>query len=422
MSDGLGNRLLLGAISRKSFDVFKKYKISRSDLLDDAKQGYDFIIEHITKYGDFPTLRVFIEQFKLDPSFEELDSPEFLADSVRKRSMQNRLIGLLERSSEKLQDLDPDGAFEELRQNLFTLRDYSELQDPAKFKEEREARYRFYETSKEETVFEGVTVPWKSLETAILGFSNGTLNVALAMTSTGKTWLSCILARHAMLEGKKVLFVSLETPADKIHRRIDAIHFKLPARDHMQGSLSDEVENSWKSRLTEDIPGDIITVDKKSVSTVADTLSLVNESRPDFVIVDGAYRFKASARSAWESAAAIVRDLQLAAEFTDIPWFVTSQLGSATDTGAQPKPGTPMRAWSARYAKEFAIDPDTVIGLRQSTDQRVLNVMEVHIMKIRDGFGSNAVEMFNIHWNPRDMDFSEIVEDSDSFDSDTVSY
>ena len=235
---------------------------------------------------------------------------------------------------------------------------------------------------------------------------------------THNSWFLCVLADHAMMIGKKVLFITLEMAAPRIERRVDAVHYGLEFKGIRDGELDIFSEDKWRDTVgTEVLTGDIITADKKLVRTVADAHSLVTEYKPDLVLIDGGYRFVGSGKSQWEQAVDVINDLQIAAEITDVPWVVTTQYGDAKEGGKKPKKDTvpDLRAWAVRYAKEWVINPDAVLGLAARGSDR--SELYVQVLKVRDGAGEHK-DVVPIKWDTAKMDFSEIPDDPDDVDDD----
>ena len=54
------------------------------------------------------------------------------------------------------------------------------------------------------------------------GVPNKTLNIALAGTGVGKSLFMCHVASSVLLQGKNVLYITLEMAEEKIAERIDA--------------------------------------------------------------------------------------------------------------------------------------------------------------------------------------------------------
>ena len=60
------------------------------------------------------------------------------------------------------------------------------------------------------------------------GLPNKTLNIALAGTGVGKSLFMCHVAASALLQGKNVLYITLEMAEEKIAERIDANLLNIP--------------------------------------------------------------------------------------------------------------------------------------------------------------------------------------------------
>ena len=60
------------------------------------------------------------------------------------------------------------------------------------------------------------------------GIPNKTLNIALAGTGVGKSLFMCHVAASSLMQGKNVLYITLEMAEERIAERIDANLFNLP--------------------------------------------------------------------------------------------------------------------------------------------------------------------------------------------------
>jgi predicted ATP-dependent serine protease len=63
------------------------------------------------------------------------------------------------------------------------------------------------------------------------GIPNKTLNIALAGTGVGKSLFMCSFAASALLQGKNVLYITLEMAEERIAERIDANLLDTPIQD-----------------------------------------------------------------------------------------------------------------------------------------------------------------------------------------------
>lgn len=71
--------------------------------------------------------------------------------------------------------------------------------------------------------------PWDQM-TKLMdgGLGMGELGVVIAPAGAGKSWILCALAAHAMLQGKKVLYYTMELRNTYIGRRVDSILTGIP--------------------------------------------------------------------------------------------------------------------------------------------------------------------------------------------------
>jgi len=244
---------------------------------------------------------------------------------------------------------------------------------------------------------------------------------------THNTWACCIIADDALNLGVKVLAVSMEMPAERIERRLDALHYKIPFGDIRDVEIDLIREQRWRDGLTDAVAGrgDILVADKRIVRYVSDVTSLVLEHEPGLVVIDGGYRFLSKNRGGdWESSKQIIGELQTTAETTGIPWIVTTQQG---DVGKQTRIDSQDRALRVKYAKEWTINPDVVIEMFQDTDMRLLKQMEWKLLKERESKGETTqASEFRTEWDLHRMSFKELLSAEDysgtSISGSVVSY
>ena len=84
--------------------------------------------------------------------------------------------------------------------------------------EDSESRYDFYHRKEEKIPFD---LEFFNKITKG-GLPNKTLNIALAGTGVGKSLFMCHMASAVLLQGRNVLYITLEMAEEKIAERIDA--------------------------------------------------------------------------------------------------------------------------------------------------------------------------------------------------------
>jgi replicative DNA helicase len=123
------------------------------------------------------------------------------------------------------------------------------------------------------------------------GLPNKTLNIALAGTGVGKSLFMCHVAAGCMVQGKNVLYLTLEMSEEKIAERIDANLLNTDI-----GSLVDlpkELYDKKVARVREKCTGKLIIKEYPTASasaihfrTLLNELNLKRSFVPDIIFVD----------------------------------------------------------------------------------------------------------------------------------------
>ena len=183
------------------------------------------------------------------------------------------------------------------------------------------------------------------------GVPNKTLNIALAGTGVGKSLFMCHVAASALVEGRNVLYITMEMAEERIAERIDANLLNVPI---------DQLENMPKDMFTEKVKnlarkttGNLIVKEYPTGSAHAghfrallNELKLKKQFEPDIIFVDylnicASSRMKGMGGSinSYTYIKAIAEELRgLAVEF-DLPIFSATQTTrsgySNTDVGLE---------------------------------------------------------------------------------------
>lgn len=169
------------------------------------------------------------------------------------------------------------------------------------------------------------------------GVPNKTLNIALAGTGVGKSLFMCHVASSALLDGKNVLYITMEMAEERIAERIDANLLNIPI---------DQLETMPKTLFTEKVKqlatkttGQLIIKEYPTGSAHAGHFrALLNELKlkrqfiPDIIFIDylnicASSRMKGMGGSinSYNYIKAIAEELRgLAVEF-DVPIFSATQ-------------------------------------------------------------------------------------------------
>jgi replicative DNA helicase len=150
-----------------------------------------------------------------------------------------------------------------------------------------EARYESYHRKEDKTEFD---LEYFNKITKG-GIPNKTLNIALAGTGVGKSLFMCHVAASALLNGKNVLYITLEMAEEKIAERIDANLLNVPIQEI--SDLPKMIYESKVTKLSEKTQGTLIIKEYPTASAHAghfrgllNELAIKKSFRPDIIFID----------------------------------------------------------------------------------------------------------------------------------------
>jgi len=123
------------------------------------------------------------------------------------------------------------------------------------------------------------------------GLPNKTLNIALAGTGVGKSLFMCHVAASVLLQGRNVLYITLEMAEERIAERIDANLLNVPIQDI--ADLPKQMFESKVTNLAKKTQGTLIIKEYPTASAHAghfksllNELALKKSFRPDIIFID----------------------------------------------------------------------------------------------------------------------------------------
>ena len=179
------------------------------------------------------------------------------------------------------------------------------------------------------------------------GLPTKTLNIALAGTGVGKSLFMCHMATSCMVQGKKVLYITMEMAEEKIAERIDANLLNVKLDDLT--TLSKEMYDRKVNKVKEKVTGKLIVKEYPTASastshfrTLLNELNLKRSFVPDIIFVDYlniccSARIKTGANvNSYTYVKAIAEELRgLAVEF-DVPVVSATQTTRSGFTSSDP--------------------------------------------------------------------------------------
>ena len=194
-----------------------------------------------------------------------------------------------------------------------------------------QSRYDFYHRKEDKIPFD------LSLFNKITkgGLPNKTLNIALAGTGVGKSLFMCHVAAASLLQGKNVLYITMEMAEEKIAERIDANLLNIPIQQ-----LSDLPRAMFEKKianLSKKTQGKLIIKEYPTASahvghfkSLISDLALKRSIRPDIIFVDylnicASQRYKGSIVNSYTYVKAIAEELRGLACECNVPIISATQ-------------------------------------------------------------------------------------------------
>ena len=168
------------------------------------------------------------------------------------------------------------------------------------------------------------------------GLPNKTLNIALAGTGVGKSLFMCHVASSVLLQGKNVLYITLEMAEEKIAERIDAnlLNVNIQSITDLPKPMFDKKVNKLRKKTQ----GDLIIKEYPTASAhsghfkaLLNELSLKKSFKPDIIFIDylnicASSRYKAGSNvNSYSYIKAIAEELRGLAVETNVPILSATQ-------------------------------------------------------------------------------------------------
>ena len=269
-----------------------------------TKTCFDSIQTFVTNYDQTPTkeiLRVEIENrldlsedlFKeclntIDSLEEEDHEMQWLLDTTEKwckeRAVYLALMESIQIADGQDKQRDRGAIPQILSEALSVCFDNTIGHD---YLEDSDARYEFYHRVEDKIPFD---IDYLNKVTKG-GIPRKTLNIFLAGTGVGKSLAMCHCASANLLDGKNVLYITMEMAEEKIAERIDANLLNVGVRD--LGDLTHSIFDKKVVQLSQKTQGRLIIKEYPTASahvnhfeSLLDDLAIKKNFKPDIVYVD----------------------------------------------------------------------------------------------------------------------------------------
>jgi replicative DNA helicase len=268
---------------------------------------FELINNYVTSYNAFPTKEVLMidlsnyigisdEQFTecknaidlIPAQSDTLSKVEWLIDQTEDFCKENALYNAITKSIEimgnKANGLTTGAIPDLLSSALAVSFDTSIGHD---FLNDTDSRFEFYHRKEERIPFD---IDYLNKITKG-GLPRKTLNVILAGTGVGKSLAMCHMASSNLLDGKNVLYITMEMAEEKIAERIDANLLNMPLNQLFD--ISKDLYDKKINRLREKTVGKLIIKEYPTACAgSANFRHLLNELKikknfiPDIIYID----------------------------------------------------------------------------------------------------------------------------------------
>ena len=123
------------------------------------------------------------------------------------------------------------------------------------------------------------------------GLPNKTLNIALAGTGVGKSLFMCHCASSVLLQGKNVLYITMEMAEERIAERIDANLLNVPIQEIIdlpkmmyEGKVTNLAQRTQGSIIIKEYP--TASAHSGHFKSLLNELALKKSFRPDIIFID----------------------------------------------------------------------------------------------------------------------------------------
>ena len=168
------------------------------------------------------------------------------------------------------------------------------------------------------------------------GLPNKTLNIALAGTGVGKSLFMCHMASSVLLQGKNVLYITMEMAEERIAERIDANLLNVNIQEITD--LPKIIYDSKVNNLSKKTQGSLIIKEYPTASAhsghfkaLLNELSLKKSFKPDIIFIDylnicASSRYKAGSNvNSYSYIKAIAEELRGLAVESNVPIVSATQ-------------------------------------------------------------------------------------------------
>ena len=393
---------------RNASEVFKHVP---TDL-----EAWGLLYGFVAEYNKFPQAEAFEKEVKRELQ-EPTENAKYWYKQLVKRHFRKSLIRSSQAANLFLKEPGKEvQAFElieemvkttRVNQNSLQLFDYKESHDILK-----------QELANKQRLDYGIQFGWKTLDDMTGGFRGGDMISIVGRPGLGKSMSALAAALHVWKAQKKpVLFVSMEMNQILVLERIAAMDQNIPynwVKNGQFSTLGIDQRKKYLGKLEALREGNLPAfnvIGGNFSANVEDIAELTRQLEPALVVVDGAYlcKTKENIRKKNDRIDFVCEYLKReVAENCDIPVLPVWQFNR---DASKVKKGDKVGLEHIADSDSIPRNSSVVLGLFQEDNAGTIKQRKVQILKGRSGEEGR----FNINWDFKKMDFSEVepIDDED---------
>ena len=248
---------------------------------------YEFIKDHIQKYGNVPDKTTFLSKFPDFTIVDVAETEQYLVDTFNEEYLYSKAVPVVNKMAELMQTNSTD-AVEYLLSQLDTLRVRSAVVGVDIISKARK-RYEEWQEMKENPEKFQISTGFDHLDKVIGGWRRGEeLVVIFARTGVGKSWILIKSLQHAWRSGYKVGLIEPEMSASKTGYRFDTLYGHFSNRSMVRGEELEDYDKYIQELETRQNPFFVASPKEFSRKiTVSKLRSFIQSNNIDILGIDG---------------------------------------------------------------------------------------------------------------------------------------
>ena len=411
-----GGRLLAALLRQGSVFEYHRCKLAEKFFVATEAKLWQFIEEHVGKYGKLPTVETVEEAFSTLPKTPE--PPEFYLNQVEERYFHKRILTSLTDATALMKKQQVSATRGMLSDLMTDLRSTEQRMEMVNFGQDAFAMVKGAYVAKLKDVDTVIDMGWETFDQMNGGLMPGDVVSIVGRPAMGKTWFLLWTGMHAWRKRKRrVLVVTMEMAALPIVQRLGAIYAQVNSRQIMTGALTDIQLSRLNMRLKKAInveEGTLWIVDGNMRASVEDIFALVEQLEPDLLLIDGPYllKHKDPRLNKTGRVEANLEEIKYRAQRDQIPCVLSYQFNREAVKKLQKAKGQKVGLEDIAFSDSVGQISSIVIGLFEDESVETLKKRRLSILKGRGG----EVGEFNVRWDFDNMDFSEITKKDEEAD------